>query len=92
VGGKFSDDQKAVYEAVLAALQAVEGEMKEGTPWIDMQTKTYEIILTGLKGVGLLKGEVADMVSANLGAVFMPHGLGHMLGIDTHDCGGYPDW
>lgn len=92
VGGKFSDDQKVVYSAVLDALVSVEKEMKEGCKWIDMQSLAYTRILTGLKAAGLLTGEVDDMMKANLGAVFMPHGLGHFLGIDTHDCGGYPDW
>lgn len=40
---------------------------------------------------GVLQGSVDDMLAANVGAVFMPHGLGHLIGIDTHDVGGYPE-
>lgn len=47
-------------------------------------------ILTHLLAGGLLQGSVDDMVKVHLGAIFMPHGLGHLLGIDTHDVGGYP--
>ena len=47
--------------------------------------------LEALKECGLLKGNVDDMVKVHLGAVFMPHGLGHFLGLDVHDVGGYPE-
>ncbi len=39
---------------------------------------------------GLLQGDVDEMMSVRLGAVFQPHGLGHFMGLDVHDCGGYP--
>lgn len=48
-------------------------------------------LLTELKAGGLLKGEVDDMMKVRLGAVFQPHGLGHLLGLDVHDVGGFPD-
>ena len=38
----------------------------------------------------LLSGSIDDLLKHHIGALFMPHGLGHFLGIDTHDCGGYP--
>ncbi|KAL8194640.1 UNVERIFIED_CONTAM: hypothetical protein K2H54_027424 [Gekko kuhli] len=47
--------------------------------------------LEELKKIGILQGSVDDMVKVHLGAVFMPHGLGHFLGIDVHDVGGYPE-
>ncbi len=48
------------------------------------------IHLEDLTKLGLLHGNVDDMIAHHLGAVFMPHGLGHLLGLDTHDVGGYP--
>ena len=46
--------------------------------------------LEELKKAGLLQGDVDDMMKVRLGAIFMPHGLGHLFGIVSHDVGGYP--
>ncbi|KAI8462387.1 MAG: Xaa-Pro dipeptidase (X-Pro dipeptidase) [Monoraphidium minutum] len=87
--GKFTPDQKLVYNAVLDAHQSVIAALKPGVLWSDMHALACRRILAGLKGGGLLVGEVEDMLAAELGGLFMPHGLGHFLGIDTHDVGGY---
>ena len=54
-----------------------------------MHKLAEKVILTHLKNGGLVTGDVDAMVEARLGAVFMPHGLGHFLGLDCHDVGGY---
>ncbi|KAL5106190.1 Xaa-Pro dipeptidase [Taenia crassiceps] len=64
VSGKFTSDQRLIYEAVLAAVRAVTIHLRPG-------------------------GNVEEMMSAHLGATFMPHGLGHLMGCDVHDVGGY---
>uniref|UniRef100_A0A2I3M0P5 Xaa-Pro dipeptidase n=1 Tax=Papio anubis TaxID=9555 RepID=A0A2I3M0P5_PAPAN len=89
--GKFTADQKAVYEAVLRSCRAVMGAMKPGVWWPDMHRLADRIHLEELAHMGILSGSVDAMVQAHLGAVFMPHGLGHFLGIDVHDVGGYPE-
>lgn len=88
-GGRFSPDQALVYRSILAANRAVLGAMRPGVRWGDMHVLAERTLLAGLAAGGLLAGDVDAMVEARLGAVFMPHGLGHMLGIDTHDVGGY---
>src|SRR4051794_23164419 len=63
---------------------------RPGVSWVDLHKLAESCILETLKENGVLQGEVEAMMEARLGAVFMPHGLGHFLGLDTHDTGGYP--
>ena len=56
-----------------------------------MHCLAERVELEELKKAGLLHGEVEEMMAVRLGAVFMPHGLGHFMGIDVHDVGGYPE-
>ncbi|KAJ1368481.1 hypothetical protein KIN20_029616 [Parelaphostrongylus tenuis] len=87
--GKFTDKQKIIYNAVLDANQTVFRAAKPGVRWTDMHILAERVILTHLKKAGLVTGDIDEMIQARLGAVFMPHGLGHFLGLDVHDCGGY---
>ncbi|XP_057568050.1 xaa-Pro dipeptidase isoform X2 [Hippopotamus amphibius kiboko] len=89
--GKFTPDQKAIYEAVLRSCRSVMNTMKPGVWWPDMHRLADRIHLEELSRIGILTGSVDAMVQAHLGAVFMPHGLGHFMGIDVHDVGGYPE-
>mmetsp|Transcript_826 Transcript_826/g.2668 ORF Transcript_826/g.2668 Transcript_826/m.2668 type:complete len:509 (-) Transcript_826:285-1811(-) len=86
--GKFSAEQVEIYSAVLESQKAVLNAVKAGVSWIDMHLLAEKTILSKLKDAGYLRGDVTEMVEARVGAVFMPHGLGHSLGIDTHDVGG----
>nr|AKF43196.1 metallopeptidase M24 family protein [Geranium maderense] len=89
VNGKFTIDQALIYNAVLESHNAVISSMKPGVSWIDMHKLAEKTILESLKKGFILVGDVGDMMAKRLGAVFMPHGLGHFMGIDTHDPGGY---
>lgn len=85
VGGKFSQKQKEIYEIVLAANMAAITMCK---PWIfyrDVHLNAAKVIAEGLKAVGLMKGNIDEAVSKGAHALFFPHGLGHMLGLDVHD-------
>lgn len=90
VNGKFTDDQRLIYNAVLDAHNSVIAAMKPGVSWVDMHKLAEKVILEALKKGCIIIGDTEDMMTERLGAVFMPHGLGHLLGIDTHDPGGYP--
>ncbi|CAH0727092.1 unnamed protein product, partial [Brenthis ino] len=87
--GKFTADQKLIYEAVLFARDAVLREAKPGVLWPDMHLTANRAMLEHLKQGGLLKGDVEKMIEAGVHGVLQPHGLGHLLGLDVHDVGGY---
>ena len=61
-----------------------------GVLWPDMHRLAERTLLEELTKHGLLQGNVDDMMAVRLGAVFMPHGLGHFMGLDVHDVNGYP--
>uniref|UniRef100_A0AAQ5ZFF0 Xaa-Pro dipeptidase n=1 Tax=Amphiprion ocellaris TaxID=80972 RepID=A0AAQ5ZFF0_AMPOC len=89
--GKFTADQRAIYEAVLKSSRTVMAAIKPGVKWTDMHRLADRVHLEELVKIGILHGSVEDMLKVHLGSVFMPHGLGHLLGIDVHDVGGYPE-
>ncbi|XP_043589455.1 xaa-Pro dipeptidase isoform X3 [Bombus pyrosoma] len=89
VNGKFTEDQKMIYNAVLAARDAVMDAAKPNILWTDMHLLANKTMLSSLKSGGLLVGDVDEMMKAGLHEVFQPHGLGHFMGLDVHDVGGY---
>jgi Xaa-Pro dipeptidase len=91
VSGRFTADQRAIYEAVLAANRAVQQSMKPGVPWPDMHRLAERVIAERLRDLGLLRGSVEDLLAHHVPALFMPHGVGHLLGLDVHDPGGIPE-
>lgn len=89
VNGKFNEKQKNIYNAVLKANRAVIQAAKPGVSWVDMHLLANRVMLQELLNVGILQGNIDDMMKVNLGATFQPHGLGHFMGLDVHDVGGY---
>lgn len=90
MSGKFSADHKIVYEAVLNAQRAAYAIMRPGTSWTDCHLAAEREILKALLATGLLhNGTLDEVTDAHLGPIFFPHGLGHLIGCDTHDVGGY---
>ncbi|KAG6431719.1 hypothetical protein SASPL_109802 [Salvia splendens] len=85
----YGSDITCSFPAVLLAHDAVISNMRPGVSWVDMHILAERTVLELLKKGNLLLGDVDAMVQERIGAVFIPHGLGHLLGIDTHDPGGY---
>ncbi len=85
VSGKFSALQRDIYNIVLAAHDHVI-EIARPMKYMDLHLAAYRVMAEGLKGMGLLSGSVDDIIESQAMTLFMPHGLGHGLGLDVHDC------
>ena len=85
VGLKFSSRQKAVYEAVLLANTKAIEAIKPGILYKDVHLLAAGVMVNALKEIGLMKGSTDEAVAAGAHALFFPHGLGHMMGLDVHD-------
>ncbi len=89
VSGKFSAPQQALYEVVLAAQLAAIDVARVGNHWDEPHRVTVKIITQGLVDLGLLKGNVDDLIVRNAFTDFYMHRAGHWLGMDVHDVGDY---
>ena len=85
VGGIFSQKQKDIYNIVLKANTDVIPMMKPGVKYFDIHMQACRIITQGLQDLGIMKGNIEDSLANGAHAMFMPHGLGHMMGLDVHD-------
>ena len=85
VGGKFLTRQKEVYNIVLAANNKAIEIANPGVTYQYVHLEVCKVLAQGLKDLGLMKGDVNEAVAAGAHALFMPHGLGHMMGLDVHD-------
>ncbi|MFO7721602.1 MAG: aminopeptidase P family protein [Bacteroidales bacterium] len=88
VGGKFTTRQREIYEIVLKANNSAFKRIKPGIPYKEIHLHACTKIAAGLTELGLMKGEPEAAVAAGAHALFLPHGLGHMMGLDVHDMEG----
>ncbi|MDQ8040014.1 MAG: aminopeptidase P N-terminal domain-containing protein [Rickettsiella sp.] len=89
VNGRFSAEQKAIYDIVFKAQKAVIDLIKPGLVWGNLQKVCIEIITEGLLDLGLLKGNLALLIEEKAYKKFYMHGCSHWLGLDVHDVGNY---
>jgi Xaa-Pro aminopeptidase len=85
VNGKFSQKQKEIYQIVLDSQMAAIEAIKPGVKYQDVHLHSCKVIAEGLKKLGLMKGDTDEAVKQGAHALFFPHGLGHMMGLDVHD-------
>jgi len=89
VSGKFSAEQKAIYELVLKSQEAAFEAIGPGKHWNQAHEATVRVITTGLVELGLLQGNVDELIVSEAYKAFYMHRAGHWLGMDVHDVGDY---
>lgn len=94
--GKFTEDQKLIYDAVLAAQTSTTLMCRPGVSWNELKYNAQSVIVKHLIDIGIINQmdkQIHELVSVyRLGDVFMPHGLGHLMGMDVHDVDGYESY
>ena len=85
IGPLYDERQKAIYRIVLEAGTTGVAQMKPGQPFKEAHLAASRTIASGLKDLGILKGDVDEAVAAGAHALFFCHGLGHQMGLDVHD-------
>ncbi|KAJ1832328.1 hypothetical protein LPJ63_003614 [Coemansia sp. RSA 2711] len=90
VGPAFSPECRSIYQIVLDMQKQVIAACKPHQQWEDMHILANRVAAQGLLDLGILKGDIDGIMKNYVVGYFMPHGIGHLMGIDTHDVGGYP--
>ncbi|MDR0686500.1 MAG: aminopeptidase P N-terminal domain-containing protein [Dysgonamonadaceae bacterium] len=85
VGGKYTARQTAIHNIVLSAVNESISMARPGVTYKSVHRNAYRIIFEGLREIGLTCGNTEDALTAGAPALFMPHGLGHAIGLDVHD-------
>lgn len=88
ISGKFTPRQRDIYSIVEACHDLAIEKAAPGVKWMDVHLDVCRLMAERLKDVGLMKGNTEDAVQAGAHAMFLPHGLGHMMGMDVHDMEG----
>jgi len=89
VSGRYSPEQRAVYDVVLEAQRAAIDKVRPGNHWNDPHDAAVKVITQGLVKLGLLKGKPARLIKEEAYKAFFMHRTGHWIGMDVHDVGDY---
>ena len=89
INGRFSPEQKSIYELVLRAQKAAIASVRPGCLWDEPQRIIVKILTEGLVDLGILRGCVEELIAQGAYRPFYMHQSGHWLGLDVHDVGAY---
>lgn len=85
VSGAFSATQRALYDVVLAANEACIARVRKGTRFRHVHETAKRVVVEGLRALGVFRGSVDGLLERGAAALFFPHGVGHLIGLDVHD-------
>ena len=85
IAGKFTKEQRAVFDIVVSAYNECVSMLKPGRRYLDVHMRAAEVLAEGLKDLGILRGSVSELLERDAHAFFFPHGIGHLMGLDVHD-------
>ena len=89
--GRFSPAQRDIYDVVLAAEETSISMIRPGVRYRDLHLASARVLADGLSQLGLMHGDADALVESGAHAVFFPHGVGHLIGLDVHDMEGFGD-
>ncbi|EEP76062.1 hypothetical protein UREG_00910 [Uncinocarpus reesii 1704] len=92
LSGKFSPEARQIYDIVLDMQMQCFGMIKAGVAWDDVHALAHKVAIKGLVNLGILRGSEEELFQKGVSVAFFPHGLGHYMGMDTHDVGGNPNF
>lgn len=93
MNGKFTKESKEIYDIVLKMQKEALAMIKPGVLWDKVHEHVHRVLIEGLLEIGILHNGTVDEILQNRTSVaFLPHGLGHHMGMDTHDTGGHPNY
>ncbi|HVJ20461.1 MAG TPA: Xaa-Pro aminopeptidase [Polyangiaceae bacterium] len=84
-GTKFSTTQREIYEVVLQAQLAAIAAVRPGVRYLEVHRVAGKAVVRGLIALGILRGDADDLYERGAAALFFPHGIGHLIGLDVHD-------
>jgi Xaa-Pro aminopeptidase len=85
VSGRYAPEQADIYDVVVEAQRAAIAAVRPGVRYRDIHLRAMETVARGLGALGLLRGDPVERAHDGAGALFFPHGVGHLLGLDVHD-------
>lgn len=92
LSGKFVSETCQIYEIVLQMQSECIAQLKDGVQWEDVHALAHRVAIKGLLKLDILRGSEKELFDKRVSVAFFPHGLGHYLGMDTHDTGGNPNY
>ncbi|KNG85500.1 peptidase D [Aspergillus nomiae NRRL 13137] len=92
LGGRFTKETRQIYEIVLQMQVECISMLKGDVQWEDVHAHAHRVAIKGLLALGILNGSEDELFEKRISVAFFPHGLGHYLGMDTHDTGGNPNY